>query len=295
VPEAEQQTGQSSSQGGSQAAAGGTSQQGSSSGTTQTQTQQGSGAQQTGQTGQIQQTQAPSRPEYVPESLWDPATGKAKDENALNAYHKERDVKFNEYATRIAAEDSKKLTLPPTPDGYKVENSPNFKLPDGIEFKLASPDDPVKGPIVQAARAFAHKAQLTQSQFSELLDMAAAAETAGISASRAQAAKEREALGATGGQRVDAIMRWMNAYFGEAAARPFIQTMAMKSQIEGWEKVMQNLASQGAGSFRATGREGDPGGRLPAGKEGEAMWEKMSYGERKAYAEKFPQTNGAAG
>ena len=226
---------------------------------------------------------ASARPEYVPESFWDATAGKVKDDKAFSTF-------VSEHVAFKAAEDSKRLTLPQTADAYKVELPADFKPPEGVKFEFKA-DDPLLG----QARTIAHQLGIPQEGFSKLLGLYAGAQVA----SQQQIAQARTAevakLGATGPARVAAVTTWAKAILGDTGGAQFAARMFTASDVENAEKLITRFSTQGAGSFRATGREGDPGGRLPAGKEGEATWEKMSYGERKAYAEKFPQTNGAAG
>ncbi len=72
-----------------------------------------------------------------------------------------------------AQEDLRKTQVPVTAADYKFELPKDLKLPSGVEFKLASPDDPVMGPTIQAAREWALKNNLSQAKFSELLPAAA--------------------------------------------------------------------------------------------------------------------------
>src|SRR5262245_10105693 len=63
-----------------------------------------------------------------------------------------------------AAEQSRRLTLPESPDGYELKLPTDFKAPPGAEPKF----DP-QSVGVKLARDFAHSAGLSQEQFSRLL------------------------------------------------------------------------------------------------------------------------------
>ena len=67
-------------------------------------------------------------------------------------------------AARIAAEDSRKLTLPQTADAYKVELPADFKPPEGVKFAFQADD-----PLLSQARSVAHELGIPQEGFSKLL------------------------------------------------------------------------------------------------------------------------------
>jgi hypothetical protein len=72
---------------------------------------------------------------------------------------------------RQAAEDLRKATVPPTPDAYKLQVSPDAKLPGGVDYKFDASD-----PGMVAAKAWAHAKGLDQSTFSEMLTLYASHE-----------------------------------------------------------------------------------------------------------------------
>jgi hypothetical protein len=280
VAEAEQQTGgQSSSQGNSQAQATGTSAQGNTSGTTQT-SQNDKGSQATEATQQTAQLAA--RPEYVPENFWDTTGGKIKDDKAFGSW-------INEHVAFKAADDSRKLSLPQNADAYKVELPADFKPPEGIDFKFKSDD-----PLLSQARTMAHKMGISQESFSSLLGLYAGGQVATQQQIQAARTAEVAKLGTTGPARVAAVTTWAKAILGDAGGAQFAARMFTAGDVENVEKLITRFGSQGSGAFRTTGREADVAGRLPDGEAGEKQWSSMTYSQRKEYAEKFPQSNGAA-
>lgn len=275
------QGGQSSSQGGSQTATGGTSQQGNTSAASQQQGTQDSGtqagSQQTSgqQTGGQQKSQPLARPEYVPETHWDAAGGKIKDEKAFATW-------INEHVAFKAAEDVKRLTLPTTPDAYKIELPADFKPPEGIKFEFKADD-----PLLAQARTMAHGMGISQENFSKLLGLYAGAQVATqqqiTNARNAEIAK----LGTTGPARIDALTTFFKAKLGDAAGAQRMARVLTASDVEIAEKEVALFSSQGGGSFRQTGRD------LETGKVDDATYDKMSYTEKKEYAERHSR-NGAA-
>lgn len=232
-------------------------------------------------TGQGQQQSA--RPEYVPESHWDATAGKVKDPKAFGAW-------INEHVAFKAAEDSKRAQFTaeyPKPDAYKLELPKDFKFPQGApEFKFADASDPVQGTAITAAREWAHKRGLSQADFSELMSIYAASQVGAEAAVASRAQAERAAMGATAGARVDAIGRWLTATYGDAAAKPFLQTLVTKAQVEVWESIMSKIVSQGAGNFTNGGKEPPP----PAGRMAPEEVAKLSPAQRLDYSRRFDQS-----
>lgn len=259
------QTGdQSSSQGGSSSQTASGSAQGNGSQTNQ-QTQASSGATST----TTQTTQTAARPEYIPESHWDATSGKVKDEKAFASF-------INEHVAFKAAEDSKRLTLPENPDGYKVELPSDFTLPQGVTYEFRKDD-----PLLAQARTMAHQMGINQENFSKLLGLYAGAQIA----TEAEVTNARNAeiakLGATGPQRVDAVTRFFKAHLGDADGARLASRMFTASDVAAAEKLVAKFASQGGGNFSGARREADSGQRVT-----EEQWNKMTYSERKEYAER---------
>ena len=192
----------------------------------------------------------------------------------------------NEHVAFKAADDVKRLTLPQTPDAYKVELPVDFKPPEGVEFKFKTDD-----PLLSQARTMAHQMRIAQDNFSKLLGLYAGAQVA--TQQQIQTARNAEIakLGATGSARVTAINTWLDA-MGVSGLQGRVFTAG---DVQAFESLITKFSSQGGGSFRQTGREVQQEGRLPAGAEGEKIWNSWSYSQQKEYAEKFtPKANGVA-
>src|SRR5258706_14468580 len=72
-------------------------------------------------------TAASPKPDWLPENFFDTKAGPKWDDFGKH---------FAEVATRDAAEQVRRQSLPTKPDDYKVATSANFKAPDGVEFKI---------------------------------------------------------------------------------------------------------------------------------------------------------------
>jgi hypothetical protein len=187
---------------------------------------------------------------------------------------------------RKALEDSRKLTLPADPNGYKLELPKDFVVPQGIEFAFNEQD-----PIAGLAREFAHETGLSQEQFSKLAGIYAAIKVRETSEMSRLAGIERQALGATGPQRIDAIHTFLRAHLGEEIAKPFMATTVTAKQVEGWEKLMMKIMSPTHETgFSHRGR--DPGEPQRVDPKEYDSW---SYTQKKEYAEQFSRRQNGRG
>lgn len=228
-----------------------------------------------------QATQAPSaaapqsRPEWAPDRYWDAA------KNELKGADLRKD--FDSLAAFKAAEDSRKLTLPQTPDGYKVETTANFKPPEGVEWKLDA-DDPAWG----VAKSVAHKYGVPQAALSEFADAFAGFMVG--DAAKMQNAKNAEIakLGGAGPARVDAVTQWLTSIGGDkfAGLANVLKHAPLASTVEGVEHLMQQFSSQGGGSYGAGKRDpGVPDGKIPG-------YDGMTFEQRRHAQEVAKQQSG---
>jgi hypothetical protein len=173
---------------------------------------------------------------------------------------------------RQAADDLRKATVPPTPDDYKLEISPDAKLPGNAEFKFDGND-----PGLIAAKAWAHSKGLDQPAFSEMLTLYAShvaqqnAELAEIS--RAEIAK----AGVNAPQRVDAIGKWIRGEVGDADAKPILATIVTDAHLRFYEKMHHRITSQGSASFSQSHRVPPDSNEIPG-------FDKMTF-EQQRYAQ----------
>jgi hypothetical protein len=170
------------------------------------------------------------------------------------------------------------LSLPPTPDDYKVELPQDFKTPEGVNFRFKDGD-----PLLAQARVMAHEMGISQQHFSRLLSLYAGAQVSEQQTINTARAAEIAKLGATATARVDAIGSWLNA----KGVGPLMSMIANSAHVQMFEKLITDSMRQGGAPFSA-------GGRIPPeapGKVDDATYDKMSYTEKKAYAERH-QSNG---
>lgn len=182
---------------------------------------------------------------------------------------------LDELATFKAAEDSRKLSLPATPEAYQLALPEGFRAPDGIEVKLDAND-----PMLKDAQAMAHAKGWSQQDFSDALGVVATMKANETAAYEVAKTKNLEALGAKGPERIDAVTRWLNANGSEAEVKPIIATLATAAHVTFFEKIISKLSSQGSATFRRGGEDVD------TGKVDDATWDKMSYSDKKAYTAK---------
>jgi hypothetical protein len=176
-----------------------------------------------------------------------------------------------------AEQDLRKAQIPATPAEYKLELPKDMKLPNGAEFQVAPINDPVKGPALQAFQDWAHKNGLSQTQFSEALGLYASANSNEQIAIANAAQREKEAAGVNAGVRVDAVQLWLKAHY-PGAAKAFIATLATAKQLDAWESIITRFVNGGGGSFSRRGNEPE------TQKISDAVYDKMSYNEKKEYA-----------
>lgn len=216
-----------------------------------------------------QQTDKVARPDWVPETFFDTEKGEVKGTDLRKH--------IDELATFKAAEDSRRATLPQTPEAYEAKLPEGFKAPDGIDVKID-----VNDPMLKNARELAHAKGWSQSDFSEALGIVAAMKAQEAATYETLKTKNLEGLGTKGPERIDAVTRYLSANFPEAVVKPVLATMATTAHVEMFEAFISKLASQGRTStFTQTGRDVDTGKVSPE------VYEKMSYGEKKAYAERM--------
>jgi hypothetical protein len=178
-------------------------------------------------------------------------------------------------ATRIAAEDVRKSTLPATAEDYKIELPAEFKLPAGVDFEFDA-----SAPELAQARAMAHAKGWTQQDFSEALGLFAAAkvgEEAQITTARnAEIAK----LGPTASARVDAVTRWLSGIDSstdKGDAKALAGMLVTARHVEAFERIITRLTSQGTASFSQRHRVEPDTKAIPG-------FEKMSF-EQKRFAQ----------
>jgi hypothetical protein len=258
-------------QGTTQSSQGSQGQSSSTQGQSATQTaSQGSTA--TGTTAtQTGQTQAPSRPDWLPEKFFDATKGPNFDDFGKH---------YNEIMTRDAAEQSRRLALPAKPEDVKLELPKDFQLPQGMEFKL----DPTK-PEYGKLQAAAVKHGLSPEAISDIVAIHAetvvGSETTISAAHQAEIAK----LGANGPARVTALETFFTGLVGSDGAKQIKNMAVTASLVQALEGVAAKFVTQGAAPYGQQHREPPSGQKVS-----DEAYSKMTDREKMAYAAQFPQS-----
>jgi hypothetical protein len=171
---------------------------------------------------------AASRPDYIPEPLWDaeknaPKADFAKDYAELTALRTERETRAKDI---------------PENGAYKFDLPQDFKLPDGVTYQAPAASDPE----VTAFFGLGKELGLTQSQMTRLLGFEAQRRLAAFQNGQnaeATRATEMKALGDNAGARVEAAARWLNANLSEAEAKTLSFATNMKDGVTAIEKIIE--------------------------------------------------------
>ncbi|TBY41594.1 hypothetical protein [Rhizobium leguminosarum] len=204
----------------------------------------------------------PVRPDYLPESLWDPEKGFKADY-------------FNDLAATKAEREALLASVPEKPDGYKLSLPQDFQLPEGFEVPEGESIVDENDPRVAAAREFAHSAQLTQEQFEGLIAIGVQADIAEKSSISEALTKQREELGAKATERVNAVTTWLGAKIGGELAGALAPMLYTAKQVQAFEKLM--LLNRGAVPGNPGGGRDGMGGNTQI--EG---YDKMNFRQRMA-------------
>lgn len=215
-------------------------------------------------------TTAPTRPSGLPDSFWDAATG-IKPEFWSH---------YTENATKLAAEEIRRNTLPKTAAEVKVELPKDFKLPEGFDWKFNS-----EAPEYKWLQETAVQEGWTQDQVTKLVGKYAEMQVGSQASYEAAKKAELDKLGANATPRVTAIDTWVRGTFGEDVAKHIRSAMYSAGVVESLEKIVARFGNQGAASFSQAHRE--PGGQT--GRVSEEAYAKMSAAERWDYARGFDQ------
>lgn len=217
----------------------------------------------------------PARPEWAPENFWDASKGELK--GGEFKQHLDGLTAFK------AAEDSRKLSVP-KPDQYKIENTSDFTLPQGVEWKFDE-----KNPQLAGFREFASSLGMSQEHFSKALNYFVASQVSDQQTLNAAKAAELGRLGETANARVDAVRTWLKAMGGSDfdGLNRVLEMAPTAATVAGLEKLIQKFTSQGGGSYSGAHREVNQPERVS-----NEAYSKMTYSEKKEYAAKFGM-NGA--
>lgn len=183
--------------------------------------------------------------------------------------------------TRVAAEDSRRLSLPQKAEEYKIGTTEAFKAPQGVDFKIDMAD-----PLWTQAQSWAHKNGLSQQAFNEGIDLLAGSRVGDAATVQAAHTAEIAKLGANGPARVTALETFFTGLAGADAAKQIKDMAVTANLVMALEKVAAKFASQGIATFSQAHREpGQAGGKVS-----DDAYRAMSPAQRLDYARQFDQT-----
>jgi hypothetical protein len=188
---------------------------------------------------------------------------------------------YNRLAAFEAADTVRRSTLPPSPNDYKAELPADFKVPDGVTFQFNAAD-----PLLAQAQSVAHKAGLTQEQFSQLLGIYAGGQVSSQQQIQTARNAEVQKLGATGPARIDALTTFFRAYLGEADGNAVMARAFTAADVQRLEKLVGKITSQGGAAFRGNGREPPQ----PAGRLSREQIDRLTPAQRLDYARQWDQS-----
>jgi hypothetical protein len=170
-----------------------------------------------------------------------------------------------------AAEESRKLTLPASAQAYEPTLPADFVAPAGVEMKIDTQD-----PLFGQAQQFAHRHQLSQDQFSELLGIYGASKAEEqVFLAKARAA-EAAKLGSAAQARVTAVQTFLKGQLGDELAAEVNVMLVTAGTVTALEKLMSRFSNQGGGAFSQAHRVApDPAGTIPG-------YDQMTFVQRRA-------------
>lgn len=187
---------------------------------------------------------AADRPSFLPEQFWDAEKKAPKLEDLTGEFKKLDDA--------AKAEAARRDSLPKAPGDYKVELTPDFKMPEGMDLDMKSAG---WGKLAEFAKARG----LDQKGFSELATLHLQTQLEAQGALRKSIADDFTAkLGDRADARVTAAQNFLTALVGEDAGKAAAQAFIKPEIVMALEKAQAALASAGVTSFSTTGREGKP-------------------------------------
>ena len=111
-------------------------------------------------------------------------------------------------------QDSRALTLPPTPEAYELKVPENFQLPAGVsKFEFNQND-----PFLAQARQLAHRDKISQASFSEILGIYAGQRVAEATVINNARTAELAKLGGAATDRITAIRTFLHGTIGSDQA-----------------------------------------------------------------------------
>jgi hypothetical protein len=151
-------------------------------------------------------------------------------------------------------QDSRALTLPPTPEAYELKVPENFALPAGVsKFEFNQAD-----PFLAQARQLAHRDKISQASFSEMLGLYAGERISEMSKINSARNAEIAKLGSLAPSRIDAVKSWAHGVLGSELGGAIEQMLVTAKHVEAFESIINKFSRQGGTPFSQGHREGEP-------------------------------------
>jgi len=202
---------------------------------------------------------AVTRPDYIPETIWDSEKNAPKIDLAAT---------LTEAETLKASAAERAALIPEKPDDYKFELPSDFELPGGYKWQADAKD-----PIVAGFRELATELKLTQPEVQRLVKFEATRQAQQLKAQNDFDAEQTKQLGANAEARRTAAQTWMAKAATPAQAQVLTALLDYKDGVEFIESVIAKL-----NGVELRGGSGDEGKESPnkelaenAGKPGAGM------------------------
>jgi hypothetical protein len=219
-------------------------------------------------------------PSAVPDSTpAEPAADKPKIRfgDDVTGWSEASEDQVRQWAAEHAAAESRRATLPQSPEGYEVKLPETFKAPEA--FKDWRPDG--NHALMGQLREFSHRAGLSQDQFSQLLGLHASQQIGSAMMLEKAARAEVEKLGTNGTLRVGAVQDYIRSVAGDELYEKTKALLATAAMVQVWERVMQRAGVTSGSSY--SGSRSSPRTESIS----EADYQKLSYSEKKEYASRM--------
>lgn len=201
-----------------------------------------------------------TRPDWLPESYFDPATGIKPEFGQHYAEIATAHKTFTETQAALAARKPEDIKFEmKLPDGVKV--------PDGVELKI-NPDDP----RIPVLRDLALKNNWTQDQVDALVALDAQQVIASHAAEATRLAAEKQKLGANADDRIKATASWIKSLPG-ISADELAEVQILTATASGVSLVEKLMA-------KANGAVPGAGGHEPQTPSTPATVEQRWYGQK---------------
>jgi hypothetical protein len=208
----------------------------------------------------------PTRPEWLPESHWDPEGSTIKPTFGEH---------YNELATFRQAETDRLAKVPKTAAEYKLELSPDLQLPEGVTREDLAIDE--NNPRLQAFREKLFSRKADPELANELYGLYVQEQAEQVAVINKRIGEEQQKLGGNFGERVAALGTFFEGRVGKDLAAAVMKGIFTADQVKALEQVAAQFSNQGAARIPAKGAEpNDDPGKIEG-------WDKMTFEEKRAH------------